>query len=43
VALALSSALTGVVLCGLGLARAGRAIRFVPYPVIGDLLVPPPA
>jgi len=38
VALALSSALTGVVLCGLGLARAGRAIRFVPYPVIGGFI-----
>jgi sulfate permease, SulP family len=38
VALALSSALTGFLLCGLGLARAGRAIRFVPYPVIGGFL-----
>ena len=38
VALALSSALTGVVLCGLGVARAGRAIRFVPYPVIGGFI-----
>ena len=38
VALALSSALTGVVLCGLGLARACRAIRFVPYPVIGGFI-----
>jgi SulP family sulfate permease len=38
VALALSSALTGIVLCGLGLARAGRAIRFVPYPVIGGFI-----
>ena len=38
VALALSSALTGLLLCGLGLARAGRAIRFVPYPVIGGFL-----
>jgi SulP family sulfate permease len=38
VALALSSALTGVVLCSLGLARAGRAIRFVPYPVIGGFI-----
>ena len=38
VALALSSALTGAVLCSLGLARAGRAIRFVPYPVIGGFI-----
>ena len=38
VTLALSSALTGILLCGLGLARAGRAIRFVPYPVIGGFL-----
>lgn len=38
VALALSSALTGLLLCGLGVARAGRAIRFVPYPVIGGFL-----
>src|SRR5262245_33778135 len=35
---ALSSALVGILLCGLGLARAGRAIRFVPYPVIGGFL-----
>jgi sulfate permease, SulP family len=38
VTLALSSASTGFLLCGLGLARAGRAIRFVPYPVIGGFL-----
>ena len=38
VGLALSSALTGVLLCSLGVARAGRAIRFVPYPVIGGFL-----
>jgi sulfate permease, SulP family len=36
--LALSSALVGILLCGLGLAGAGRAIRFVPYPVIGGFL-----
>jgi hypothetical protein len=41
VTLALSSALTGVLLCGLGVARAGRAIRFVPYPVIGGFLSGP--
>jgi SulP family sulfate permease len=33
--MALSSALVGILLCGLGLAGAGRAVRFVPYPVIG--------
>ena len=38
VALSLSAALTGVLLCAIGLARAGRAIRFVPYPVIGGFL-----
>jgi SulP family sulfate permease len=35
VALAMSAALSGLLLCALGLARAGRAIRFVPFPVIG--------
>jgi SulP family sulfate permease len=34
----MSSALTGLALCGLGLARGGRAIRFVPYPVVGGFL-----
>ncbi|HET7679303.1 MAG TPA: SulP family inorganic anion transporter [Xanthobacteraceae bacterium] len=38
IVLSLSSALTGLVLCGLGIARAGRAVRFVPYPVIGGFL-----
>lgn len=36
--LLLSAALTGVLLFGLGLARAGGAIRFIPYPVIGGFL-----
>jgi sulfate permease, SulP family len=36
--MALSAVLVGILLCGLGLARAGRAIRFVPYPVIGGFL-----
>jgi sulfate permease, SulP family len=36
--MALGAGLTGLLLCGLGLARAGRAIRFVPYPVIGGFL-----
>jgi SulP family sulfate permease len=38
VALALCTALTGLLLCGLGLAQLGRAIRFIPYPVIGGFL-----
>lgn len=36
--MALSAALSGVLLLGLGLARAGGAIRFIPYPVIGGFL-----
>lgn len=36
--MALAAALTGLLLCGLGLARAGGAIRFIPYPVIGGFL-----
>ena len=40
VLLTLSAAtiLTGLVICGLGLSRAGRAIRYVPYPVVGGFL-----
>lgn len=38
IVLAIVTALTGVLLCVLGLARAGAAIRFVPYPVIGGFL-----
>jgi SulP family sulfate permease len=34
----ISCALTGLLLCGLGTAGAGRAIRFVPYPVVGGFL-----
>ncbi len=34
----LATALTGILLLALGLARAGGAIRFVPYPVIGGFL-----
>jgi sulfate permease, SulP family len=33
-----SAALTGLLLLGLGLGRGGRAIRFVPYPVVGGFL-----
>ncbi len=35
---ALAAALTGTLLCALGLGRAGGAIRFIPYPVIGGFL-----
>ena len=38
VTLGLSAIVTGVVLCGLGLTRMGRAIRYVPYPVVGGFL-----
>ena len=38
ITLGLSTIVTGIVLCGLGLTRMGRAIRYVPYPVIGGFL-----
>ncbi len=38
IAVALATALTGLLLCVLGFTHAGRAIRFVPYPVIGGFL-----
>ena len=38
ITLGLSTVLTGLVLCGLGLTRLGRAIRYVPYPVVGGFL-----
>jgi len=40
VLITLSSAtiITGIVLCGFGVTRMGRAIRYVPYPVIGGFL-----
>ena len=37
-AIVLSSALTGLLLYCLGAARLGRAIRFIPFPVIGGFL-----
>lgn len=37
-AMGLGTALAGLLLCTLGVMRAGRAIRFVPYPVIGGFL-----
>src|SRR5262249_19569903 len=38
IVIALATAATGIVLCFLGLSRTGRAIRFIPYPVIGGFL-----
>ncbi len=38
IVVALSAALTGILLFCLGFARAGGAIRFIPYPVIGGFL-----
>jgi len=38
IVMAIGSALAGILLCGLGIARAGRLIRFIPYPVIGGFL-----
>ncbi len=38
IAMAAATALTGLLLCLLGVTRAGRAIRFLPYPVIGGFL-----
>src|ERR1700761_7259971 len=38
IALSLTTALTGLLLCVLGFTHAGRAIRFVPFPVIGGVL-----
>jgi len=33
--LGFSAIVTGIVLCGFGVTRMGRAIRYVPYPVVG--------
>lgn len=38
IVLPMSSALAGLLLGALGIARGGRAVRFVPYPVIGGFL-----
>jgi SulP family sulfate permease len=38
ITLGLSAIVTGVVLCGFGVTRMGRAIRYVPYPVVGGFL-----
>jgi SulP family sulfate permease len=36
--LAIATVVTGLVLCCFGLTRLGRAIRYVPYPVVGGFL-----
>src|SRR5580700_6254984 len=38
ITLAIATILTGLVLCCVGLTRLGRAIRYVPYPVVGGFL-----
>ena len=38
ITLALTTIVTGIVLCCCGLTRLGRAIRYVPYPVVGGFL-----
>jgi SulP family sulfate permease len=38
ITLALSAIVTGIVLCGFGVTRMGRSIRYVPYPVVGGFL-----
>jgi SulP family sulfate permease len=38
IVMGLAAALTGLLLCVLGLTRAGGIIRFIPYPVIGGFL-----
>jgi sulfate permease, SulP family len=38
ITLGVSTVATGLVLCGFGMTRMGRAIRYVPYPVVGGFL-----
>src|SRR6202011_3158573 len=38
ITLALATIATGIVLCAFGMTRMGRAIRYVPYPVVGGFL-----
>lgn len=38
ITLGLATILTGIVLCACGMTRLGRAIRYVPYPVVGGFL-----
>jgi len=39
ITLGISTIATGIVLCGFGITRMGRAIRYVPYPVVGGFLL----
>jgi SulP family sulfate permease len=38
IVMSLATALTGLLLTGIGFSHAGRAVRFVPYPVIGGFM-----
>jgi SulP family sulfate permease len=38
ITLGVATIVTGIVLCGFGVTRMGRAIRYVPYPVVGGFL-----
>jgi SulP family sulfate permease len=38
ITLGFASIITGIALCGFGMTRMGRAIRYVPYPVVGGFL-----
>ena len=38
ITLGMASIATGIVLCCFGVTRLGRAIRYVPYPVVGGFL-----
>lgn len=38
ITLGLAGIATGIALCGFGITRMGRAIRYVPYPVVGGFL-----
>lgn len=38
IVISIGTALAGLFLCLLGVTRAGRAVRFIPYPVIGGFL-----
>jgi SulP family sulfate permease len=38
ITLGLAGIATGITLCGFGVTRMGRAIRYVPYPVVGGFL-----
>nr|WP_218626260.1 SulP family inorganic anion transporter [Bradyrhizobium sp. dw_78] len=38
ITVSLATIATGITLCGFGMTRMGRAIRYVPYPVVGGFL-----